>query len=269
MAVRLTSEGDAELAKVESYEGLRQVGNELFAANDFASAAAHYSDALRYCGGDPTRGLAAGEEYAGGDRDVEAAHKAALVLTNRALARLKIGGAELVAAALADARAAVLLHPTHAKAYRWLSKALELTGDAEGALRALARARNLKAKAKRDEEAGAKAVAAAAEAEAAEAKTAEVKAAEAKAKAARAKAAEAAPAEADEAARPMAEEVNDDAMVPCPTDEPSVRKQVTAAEAAEETTRTLVHAAARNEAQTAARAPAPGYSEEAMNRMMR
>ena len=109
----------------------------------------------------------------------------------------------------------------------------------------------------------------AAEAEAAEAKTAEVKAAEAKAKAARAKAAEAALAEADEAARPMAEEVNDDAMVPCPTDEPSVRKQVTAAEAAEETTRTLVHAAARNEAQTAARAPAPGYSEEAMNRMMR
>ena len=192
MVVRLTSEGDAELAKVEGYEGLRQVGNELFAANDFASAAAHYSDALRYCGGDPTRGLAAGEEYTGGDRDVEAAHKAALVLTNRALARLKIGGAELIAAALADARAAVLLHPAHAKAHRWLSKALELTGDAEGALRALARARNLKAKAKRDEEAGAKAVAAAAEAEAAEAHSAAVSAAEATVAAEAATAAEAA-----------------------------------------------------------------------------
>jgi colicin import membrane protein len=105
----------------------------------------------------------------------------------------------------------------------------------------------------------------AAEAKATEVKTAEAKAAEAKAKAARAKAAEAALAEADEAARQMAEEVNDDAMVPCPTDEPSVRKEVTAAE----TTRTLAQAAARNHARTAARASAPGYSEEAMNRMMR
>ena len=102
-----------------------------------------------------------------------------------------------------------------------------------------------------------------AEAKAAEAKAAEVKTAEAKE--AEAKAAEAALAEADEAARQMAEEVNDDAMVPCPTDEPSVRKEVTAAE----TTRTLAQAAARNHARTAARASAPGYSEEAMNRMMR
>ena len=104
----------------------------------------------------------------------------------------------------------------------------------------------------------------AAEAKAAEAKAAEAKTAEAKAKAARAKAAEAALAESDEAMT----EVND-AMVPCPTDEPSVRKEVTAAEAAVETTQTLVQAAARKETQTAARAWAPGYSEAAMNRMMR
>ena len=104
----------------------------------------------------------------------------------------------------------------------------------------------------------------AAKARAAEAKTAEAKAAEAKAKAARAKAAEAALTESDEAMT----EVND-AMVPCPTDEPSVRKEVTAAEAAVETTQTLVQAAARKETQTAARAWAPGYSEAAMNRMMR
>ena len=104
----------------------------------------------------------------------------------------------------------------------------------------------------------------AAEAKAAEAKTAEAKAAEAKAKAARAKAAEAALTESDEAMT----EVNG-AMVPCPTDEPSVRKEVTAAEAAVETTQTLVQAAARKETQTAARAWAPGYSEAAMNRMMR
>ena len=109
-----------------------------------------------------------------------------------------------------------------------------------------------------------RAAAAAAEAKAAEAKTAEAKAAEAKAKAARAKAAEAALTESDEAMT----EVND-AMVPCPTDEPSVRKEVTAAEAAVETTQTLVQGAARKETQTAARAWAPGYSEAAMNRMMR
>ena len=139
----------------------------------------------------------------------------------------------------------------------WTPAAAQRTGTEE--VEAAARA-----EVKEAEEAKATEVKAA-EVKTAEAKEAEAKAAEAKAKAARAKAAEAALAEADEAARQMAEEVNDDAMVPCPTDEPSVRKEVTAAE----TTRTLAQAAARNHARTAARASAPGYSEEAMNRMMR
>ena len=74
---------------------------------------------------------------------------------------------------------------------------------------------------------------------------------------------------------PLAVQPADDSMDDC-TDV-SCRQKVTPAqstgteeaEAAVETTQTLVQGAARKETQTAARAWAPGYSEAAMNRMMR
>ena len=120
------------LRQYEQYEALRQEGNELFGADDFAGASARYSAALEYCGGDPT--AAARRATDNGDmpdaRGETDAEKAAVLLTNRALARLKLAAVEagnerddgkkehgdasearLVAAAVADARAATQLQP--------------------------------------------------------------------------------------------------------------------------------------------------------------
>ncbi len=97
----------------------REAGNEAFRSGDWASAAVAYTNALTACPGDPGS------------------------LSNRAAAFLKLGRHEQ---ALADAQAAALAQPAHAKSHFRAGLALHALGRHAEAGAALSKARDLEPK---------------------------------------------------------------------------------------------------------------------------